>query len=153
VQSRISPFLTVALAFAAGSFAACAPPRAATTSLTAAELPALDSREAAVEAAPSEAARASADRPAGQLACRSKDTFGVVLEVHVDGAKGTLRRVSPSGMVSERPLTIERGEGVIIGDDPAEPSDLVTHAATVRQIKGKPYVRVGDWQQPWSACE
>lgn len=154
-RTSIHAVLVVATALAAG-LVACAAPRAATVSLTSADVspsPSIPaSREPTPEATAPSAAAPAADLPAGQLACATKDEFGVRLELYLDGAKGTLRRVAPSGHAEARPLRIERHQGALIADDPNE-TDLASHVATLRQQGGKQYLRLGDPTQSWSPCE
>jgi hypothetical protein len=94
----------------------------------------------------------NADRaPAGTLACRSRDAFGVVTNVYLEGETGTLQRLTPSGMTEEERLRFERSGGALIGDR-ATSEDLTVHAVTLRDADGKKYVRLGDSKQGWSAC-
>jgi hypothetical protein len=97
------------------------------------------------------------DAPAGQLACRTKSAIDGTSELYLDWnggtvAKGVLRRVAPSGMVYVDPVKAERYKGAIIADPP-ESLDLASHAAVVGSQNGKQYMRVGDSNQAWTACE
>ena len=91
--------------------------------------------------------------PAGALACKTRDAFGVVTEVYLEGRgrTGTLRRITPSGMNEEESLRFERSGGALIGDRPTS-DDLAVHAVTIREAEGKKYLRLGDRKQSWSAC-
>jgi hypothetical protein len=133
--------LTIAVALVAGAFVACAPAKPATTTLTSAELP-----------APKEAE----PPPPGQLVCRASSihdgTTELFLEWNGGAAKGTLRRTAPSGMVSQQNVRAERYKGMIVADDTLS-TDLVVHAATVREHNGKPHIRLGESKQGWIACE
>ncbi len=144
---------------AALALAACASPRAASTTLTAADARDAEpaARESAPEAAPAAAPAATAvDAPPGQLVCRTKDAFGVTSEVYLewsgDGARGVIRSTAPSGMVSERRVHGERTRDSIVLDDPGQ-TDLVTHAAVLRTQAGKQHVRLADAGDAWSTCD
>lgn len=149
---------TILALAAATALAACASPRAtSTTTLTAAE--ARDSEPAAREATPETAPAAPAaavPAPAGQLVCRTKDAFGVTSELFLewkgDAATGVIRSTAPSGVVSERRVRGERYKDTIVLDDPGQ-TDLVTHAAVLRSHAGKQHVRLADAGDAWSACE
>jgi hypothetical protein len=151
VRSLFSSYqavLTFALA-SAGPLVACASPNAGSTTLTAADVPASQA-----EPAPSPAN--APEPPVGQLVCRTKSpeigTAELFLEWKGTGAKGTLRRVAPSGNVTVQNVRAERHKGAIIADETTS-SDLAVHAATVRQHQGKQRIRLGDWKQPWTVCE
>ncbi len=144
---------------AASALAACASPRAAsTTTLTAADAPESEPAARASGPLPAPAAEAtSVEAPPGQLACRTKDAFGVTSEVYLewsgDQAKGVIRSVAPSGMVSERRVRGERAAGgAVVLDDPGQ-TDLVTHAAVLATHAGKRHVRLADAGDAWSACD
>jgi hypothetical protein len=145
---------------AAGALVACAPATASSTTLTAADVsePAAPSaRESAPAEEPAaEAAPSPLPSPGGERICVATDPFGVTTELFLEWTgeegKGTLRRRTPSGMVTELPVRAERAGGLVVADGPG-PVDLVSHAATVRSIEGKPYMRLGDYNQPWSLCE
>lgn len=151
----------VAALLAAGAFVACAPARTGSTTVTAAAVASPEQpepREAASRIpATSEIADAaeapSADpSPPGELACRTKDPFGVVTELFVDGTNAYLRTVAPSGNIALQKLHAVRRDATIIADDPNE-TDLVVHAAVVHKEGGKTYLRLGDYRQPWSTCQ
>lgn len=103
-----------------------------------------------------EAPAAAAEAPPGRLVCRAKSPFGVMNELFLDGsgsrAAGALRSVAPSGMITVRHVRAERLGTMLIADDPSE-TDLVVHAAIVRPIDGKSYMRLGDRDESWSPCE
>jgi hypothetical protein len=156
-----TPFLFVALAIAGGGLFACAPPVAAQATLTsadvarapsAAEIPATREVAEASEGAP------DSERPPGERACRMKRASGTT-ELFLDWeggsvAKGVLRTVTPSGMIHLQRVRAERYKGMIFADDPADADwDLVCHTAVIAQRDGKPYMRIGEGDQPWSACE
>ncbi|MBX3226251.1 MAG: hypothetical protein KIT84_43310 [Labilithrix sp.] len=92
---------------------------------------------------------------ATEVACRTKDltqgTTQLVLEWQGGSAKGTLQRTAPSGNVTTLTVRAERHDGTIIADDIYE-KDLVSHAAVVRVVDGKRYMRT-DASAPWLACE
>jgi hypothetical protein len=152
-----TPFLFVALALAGGGLVACAPPLAASTTLTSADV----ARPAAAGIpATRDDAEASTDpeRPPGEMACRMKRASGTTeLFLDWDGgavAKGVLRTVTPSGMVHRQRVRAERYQGMIFADDPSDTDwDLVCHTAVIAQRDGKPWMRIGEGDQPWSACE
>ena len=131
------------------------PPRTAATTTTAADVASPSSDEAAAPIPGALEASQAPDVP-GVLACRTKSTADGTTELFLDGtgdsAKGTLRRVAPSGMTYVQVVRAERYKGVLIVDEPSC-TDLVTHAAVVARQNGKQYMRLGDAQQPWSACE
>src|SRR5687768_17457708 len=86
-------YLTLVGALALGAFAACAPQRPASTTVTSGNLAPVAEREAEPPAA---------DVPDGELVCRSKSTSEGTSELYLDwkapgGARGTLRRIAPSG--------------------------------------------------------
>jgi hypothetical protein len=146
MRTRITHIAIAALAF--GALTACAqPPRVATTSTTSADIveppPPTPREDVATATAPA--------APAGQLACKTKDAFGVVMELYVAGDKGTLRRTPPSGNVEEQPLRFERHGDVMFGDRPGS-EDLAVHEVTLRRADGKSLLRLGDWNQSWSTC-
>jgi hypothetical protein len=132
---------------------ACGSSRSATpapTTVTAADHPAASAPPPAeVAAAP---APHQAEALPGELVCKITDAMGVQTELFVDGAKAELRRIAPSGTSEVKALTAGRHGGMIIADKPGE-TDLVVHAATVRDQNGKRYMRLGDWNEPWTACE
>lgn len=144
--------LTVFVALAAGAFVACAPPPTASTAITAAEV----SRPSPAEAPPVAEAVEASEVPAGQLACRTKSRVDGTSELYLEWnggvAKGVLRRAAPSGMVYVQRVQAERSNGMIVADDAGE-TDLVVHAAVVRQENGKQLMRLGDGTQSWSICE
>ena len=72
-------------------------------------------------------------------------------EVYVDwkSGKGTLRRVAPSGMTTDTAINAERYRGMIIADD-VHSTDLVVHAAIVREHNGKQQVRLDS--SSWLTC-
>ncbi len=96
--------------------------------------------------------------PAGDLVCRTQTLREGTTELYLtwnDGAaKGYVRNVAPSGMVYVRPVHAERYKSMIIVDGPSEP-DLASHTAVVSKDTqtGKPFMRVGDHANPWTACE
>lgn len=141
-----TPLLTAALSLIAGAFVACAPTTSATT-VTAADVAAPASREATP---------AAADASFGSLVCRTKSIQEGTTELYLswDGpsARGVLRRIAPSGNETVQNVKAERFKGLIIADDTMT-VDLVVHAATIAQHEGKPHIRLGDWKQPWAACE
>ena len=150
------PLTLIAMALGCG-LTACAsggaPPAAAPTTLTAAELTQGSGAEA-----PSgrEEAAAAPDAPAGKLVCRTKNSVDGTTELYLDWnskvASGILRRTAPSGMVYEQPVRAERYQGTIVVDEPAC-SDLASHAAMVVEQNGKLHMRVGAPGQAVSACE
>jgi hypothetical protein len=144
----------------AASACASAPRAAATssTSTTAGEVSSLSSEPAARELSPEVEASGkseTSDQP-GQLACRTKSAIDGTSELYLEWngtiARGVLKRVAPSGMVYVEPVKAERYKGAIIAGPP-ESIDLATHAAVVGSQNGKQYMRVGDSQQAWTACE
>lgn len=146
------PMMLLAMALGCG-LAACAsgaPPAAAPTTLTSAEL--TESRAADAPPGREEAAPA----PAGKLVCRTKNCVDGTTELYLDWngkvASGILRRTAPSGMVYEQPVRAERYQGTIVVDEPAC-SDLASHAAMVVEQNGKLHMRVGAPGQAVSACE
>jgi len=88
--------------------------------------------------------------------CRTKTSAEGTTELFLDwngaAAKGVLRRTAPSGNVTLTNVRAERYNGQIIADD-TQSTDLVVHAAAVREQGGKRLIRLGDWKQAWSACE
>jgi hypothetical protein len=152
-------YTTTATAFVAASLFACAAPQTgSTTTTTAADVSEPAPREAASREAAGEEReeRAALEALPGRLECRATDAYGVTTELFLEwtgeSAKGTLRRLTPSGMVSVRPVRAERHEGAIIADHPNE-KDLTVHAAVVGERDGKRLMRAGDADQAWSICE
>ena len=135
-----------------------APPVAAPTTITAAELTSssptpselLASREG------SAAAGAPADAPAGKLVCRTHNCVDGTTDLYLDWdgkvASGTLRTTAPSGMIYEKRVRAERYQGTIVVDEPSS-TDLAEHAAMVVEQSGKLHMRVGAPGQAVSACE
>ena len=78
--------------------------------------------------------------------------MGVTTELFLDGSKAQLRRVAPSGVTEVKVLTATRDSGMLIADTPGE-MDLVVHAAAVREMNGKKYMRLGGYSEPWTPCE
>ena len=144
-----SPSLAVlsALAFA-GSLVACAPPRPAQVTLTSADV--------ATESPAARESTPAADVPDGERACRATSAEGGTSELYLvwsEGkATGTLRKIAPSGMITDQRVRAERHKDMIVADDPAS-NDLAVHAATVASKDGKRYLRAGDWNQRWVACD
>ena len=155
--------IAMALGCASGVTAcasAGAPPAAAPTTLTGAELtsstnaasPAPEVPATREEAAP----EATAPAPAGKLVCRTKNCVDGTTELYLDWngkvATGVLRRTAPSGMLYEQNVRAERYQGTIVVDEP-ECSDLASHAAMVVEQNGKLHMRVGAPGQAVTACE
>jgi hypothetical protein len=136
---------STALAFA---LAACASQPSTTTVTAASVAPAPKSAES-----PPPLAEAA---PPGELVCRAETrddgTSALYLEWKGDSAKGVLRHISPSGMVSDTNVHAQRFKGMVIADDPSS-QDLVVHAATVAQHNGKPYLRLGETKSSWMRCQ
>jgi hypothetical protein len=88
--------------------------------------------------------------------CRTQRPLEGTTELYLDWsgdvARGSLRRTSASGNVSELRVEGERHGATVVLDDPTS-DDLVVHAATLRTEDGKQRIQLGDWHQPWSACE
>jgi hypothetical protein len=151
VRSLSEALGTLTFAVFAGVFVACAPTQTASTTTTAADLPSPSRSDA-----PSTREAADADGPEGQLACKSRSMAEGKAELYLDwngsSARGTLRREAPSGMVSVQNIRAERYKGMVIADDTLS-TDLVVHAATLREHNGKKYIRLGDYKQAWLACE
>lgn len=135
------------------SVLACAPtkPAASTTSTTSAEYAGTGGENAAAR---EEAA--AADGSVGQLVCQTSSKTDGTLELRLDWkgttAAGTLRRVAPSGAVTEQRVTAEQFEGKIVADD-IWSKDVAVHAAVVRQLNGKKQITVGDAAQGWKTCD
>jgi hypothetical protein len=146
VTSRIFSFQALLLVAAAG----CASPPAASVA------PARAPRTAAADVAPATVAPATAEalakEPLGELVCRTTDTVGVAYALFIEGTMARLRRVAPSGVTEVRILTVAHTDGMLIADVPGE-TDLVAHAATVRELHGNRLMRVGNWNEPWLGCE
>ncbi len=106
-------------------------------------------------AAPDESVAAPTLDTPGQLACRTSRENGTT-ELFLDWqgpkARGILRRVAPSGNLTEMTVHAEHYKNMIVADDIWE-TDLAAHAALVAPHKGKLYMRLGDWSQPWTVCE
>ena len=142
-----------------GVLAGCATAQAPAppTSLTSAEVSRPSTSDVSAARAADEASPPS-ELPAGQLACRTKQ-LGSTTELFLDWdggaiAKGVLRTVTPSGMVHVQRVRGERYKGAIFADDPSDGDwDLVCHTAVVAQRDGRPYMRVGEGEQRWTACE
>ena len=113
-------------------------------------------REAAP--APADDASPAPELPPGELACRTKQASGTrELVLEWEGgtiAKGVLRTVTPSGMIHLQKVRAERSNGLIVADDPSDSDwDLVCHTAMIGERGGKHFMRVGEGEQPWIACE
>lgn len=96
-------------------------------------------------------------RPEGELACRAHDAFGVTAELWIAWSpagtgQGTLRELTPSGIVRDAPLRVEREGQVVVADDARSPADLIARAATWTTVRGKGYMRRGGRSEPWSPC-
>jgi hypothetical protein len=152
---------SLVVSFAAAGLVACGPAHTAPVTLTASDVGVPAEREAPAPAPAQAAAAPRSEAPAlpalpGQLACKTKGnsdgTTELALEWNGDSAKGTLRRVAPSGMVYVQHVRAQRADGMIIVDDPNE-SDLAVHAATLVDRGGKKHLQIGDWKQPWQACQ
>jgi hypothetical protein len=132
------------------ALAACASHPSSTT-VTAAEMP-----KAAPSASKDSGKSVAEPAPEGQLVCRSQSrdegTTELYLQWSGDSAKGTLRRISLSGMVSDTHVQAQRMKNSIIADD-INASDLVVHAATVGKHDGKQYIRLGESKQNWTVCQ
>jgi hypothetical protein len=140
------------LAFVFVLTASCAGAQSAQTAVTAADVPA-----PAVPVEREATAEPTAPAPEalpGVLACRTKNDIGETAELWLEwdgkSAKGTIRRVAPSGMVYLQRVEAERYKNQIIADDP-NVVDLAIHAAWIGEKDGKQYMRIGD--QPFLACE
>jgi hypothetical protein len=94
-------------------------------------------------------------RPEGDLVChvttREQGTVELYLTWKGGEGKGTLRRLAPSGNLTETKIHAERVQGAIVADDVLS-HDLVVHAAMVKEHKGKKYVRTEE-SKTWVACE
>ena len=139
---------------AGSAFVGCAP-NAGSTTITAADV-ASATPPGETQSATAAGAAAPSELPAGQLVCRTQSRVEGTSELFLDWtgetATGSLRRVAPSGMVYVQPVRAERAGGMMIVDATCE-TDLVVHAAIVRQDNGKQLMRVGDGNQSWWACE
>lgn len=148
---------------AVAAMVGCAPPRTASTTVTAAEV----SSDSEAQPEPREAPRPPAmDRadtppetvpaPAGHRVCRSQSPLEGTIELYLDWegseAKGTLRTIAPSGAVTDRRVRAERHQKLIVADDPSS-IDLAVHAAIVGERNGKYYMRAGESSQAWTVCE
>lgn len=93
---------------------------------------------------------------AGTLVCRTKSASDGMIELYVDApgdvAKGTLRRVAPSGIVYLRAVRTERYKGTVYADEPSQ-TDLVAHAAVVAHDGDKLYMKAGDAKALWHPCQ
>jgi hypothetical protein len=156
VRNRLAGLSAIVIAAASVlAAAACASPRSAsgpaTTTVSAGES-ARTSPPPTPEATPSEP-RAAAPAPlSGELVCKTTDASGVTHELFLDGSRALLRRAAPSGMAEVKVLVTQREGGMLIADVPGE-TDLVSHAATLREFYGKKYLRLGDYSSPFSPCE
>jgi hypothetical protein len=152
--TRLNCCFSLVFGLLASAAAACAPSPAAPAATTAAELRA--AADAPILAAGTKDVD-DAERPAGQLVCTTKNgadgTSELFLEWSGASAAGVLRRTVPSGMVYHQRIQAERASGMIVVDDARE-TDLVNHAAVVRQENGKQLMRVGDaTTHSWATCE
>jgi hypothetical protein len=132
------------------ALAACAAPTSQTT-VTAASVPA----PAAPYAKEAAAERTTTSPPGpGQLACRAETRDEGTTELYLDWqgstAKGILRRIAPSGNVSEQTVTAERYKSLIIADD-INATDLAVHAATIAEVGGKKRIRLAE-VSAWADC-
>lgn len=151
-----SPFvsgLAIFVGVAAVAFAGCAP-HAASTTITSADV--AGSTPQASPAPEATVTPSDSELPAGKLVCRTKSGVDGTSELYLawtgNEATGSLRRVAPSGMVYVQPVRAERTSGLIVVDGTSE-TDLVSHAATIRNDGGKQLMRLGDPGQAWTACE
>lgn len=95
-------------------------------------------------------------RPDGDLVCHVTNKELGTVELYVNWSKGgegkgTLRRLAPSGNLTETKVHAERVQGAIVADDVLS-HDLVVHAAMIRERKGQKYVRVEE-AKTWTRCE
>ncbi|MDB4936803.1 MAG: hypothetical protein JWP87_3775 [Labilithrix sp.] len=157
-SSAIAIVALATQACASGGAGAPAAHPAAEVSTTAGEVSTTERSPSEATPAAREAAgvEGAASNEAGQLTCRTKSvldgTSELYLEWNGETAKGVLRRVAPSGMVYVERVRAERFKGAIIADPP-ESIDLVDHVAVVGSQNGKQFMRVGNAQQPWVACD
>ena len=95
------------------------------------------------------------ERPAGDLVCHVTSNEHGTAELYLKWsggeASGTLRKITPSGMTSDTKVHAERVQGAIVADDVAS-TDLVSHAAMIKEHKGKKLVRVDEWKT-WVPCQ
>jgi hypothetical protein len=143
----------VSMVIVAAALAACAQARPTPTTVTAADVPAEPMKVATQEAAP--AAKDPAP-PSDAPVCRTKRPGGgvteLVLEWKGEEAKGFLRTTAASGNVTTQRVQAMRHKGMIVADD-LNSTDLVDHAALVRNQDGKTYILLADHEQIWSLCE
>jgi hypothetical protein len=135
---------------------ACAGPRAATTTVSAASVhPTPSSESAPAQPSEPEAAPARPDAPPGEVACRFTRPLDGKTELYLEWAgkeaSGTLRTVAPSGVVHDRKVHAEHYKDKIIVDDPNS-DDLVVHLAILKGSGPKARILVGD-ESAWSTCE
>ena len=154
-----SPFLAglaIFVGVAAAALAGCAPHAASTTITSADVAGSTPQAPPAPEATVTPSDSSDSAPPAGKLVCRTKSGVDGTSELYLawsgNEATGSLRRVAPSGMVYVQPVRAERTSGLIVVDGTCE-TDLVSHAATIRNDGGKQLMRVGDPGQAWTACE
>jgi hypothetical protein len=136
------------------ALAACAAPTSQTT-VTSASVPAPAAAPAAPAAKEAAVETTTAPPPGpGQLACRAETrdegTTELYLDWHGSTAKGLLRRIAPSGNVSEQSVTAERYKSLIIADD-VNATDLAVHAATIAEVGGKKRIRLAEVSS-WAEC-
>lgn len=141
---------TLALAFfvlAAG----CASTPTSTTNVTSADMAPPASRESTPRDS-----TFPGETPKGQLTCRAATATEGTVELYLvwgsTSASGTLRRKAQSGAITEQKVHAERVQGAIVADDVLS-TDLVVHAAMIREHKGHTFVRLGDWKQGWTRCQ
>lgn len=136
--------------------AGCASTSTSTTTVTSADVAAPAAREATTRTIDVDATTHFAPPPAGDLVCHVTTMEQGTVELYVTWnksgeGKGTLRRIAPSGNLTEQTIHAERVQGAIVADDVLS-RDLVVHAAMVKEHKGKKYVRVDDSKR-WVPCQ
>jgi len=125
-----------------------------TTTMTAADVPVSAPETPPASRPESIEAREEPARPAGDLVCRAKTENGTAeLYLTWEGstAKGTLRTLAPSGLVTEKTVRAQRDKGLIVAHDIWE-DDILVHSAVVSDANGKKHIRLNDWNSA-ASCE
>jgi len=96
----------------------------------------------------------ASDTNTGGVACKTQSaqegTSVLSLKWEGTSAKGTLEHIGQSGNTTTFNVKAERQNGMIIADDVFQ-TDLVSHAAVIKEQNGKRYMRAEGGS--WLACQ
>ena len=91
----------------------------------------------------------------GSLECRAHGG-GQTTELYLDWqqniAKGSLRVITVGGGVTTKPVEAELYKGLVLVDPAGSPPPVTGKVATM-QTDPKKTLQLGDYKQPWCACD